>query len=326
MRRRDLIALVAGAAALRPLAAVAQQPERVRRVGIVTGLGENDPATKARLAAFRAAMAALGWAEGRNLRIDTRYAPGAGTTRATLAAELVALQPDVVLAHGQLGVRAVLAVGKPVPIVFVVVVDPVGQGFVKNLAHPGGDITGFTSVEPSFGPKWLELLKEIAPDVRRVAVLARPGEAYLVPAIAAAAAHFSVEVTVPPVRSPAEIEAVLAALGATPGGGLVLPTSIFTAIHRKQIIALAIRYRLPLVTGNPPYPKDGGLLYYGADITDLYRRSAAYVDRILRGAKPADLPVQQPTKFALIINLKTAKAMGLTVPQLLLAQADEVIE
>ncbi len=315
--------LVGGAAAAWPLAGRAQS-ELVRRVGVLTGLAEDDPATKARLAAFRDGLKALGWVEGRNLRIDTRFAPGAVGKGPVLAAELMALKPDVVLAHGQVSVQAFRAAGNTVPIVFVVVIDPVGKGFVANLAHPGGNITGFTSVEPSFGSIWLQLLKEIAPDVRRVAVLGAAD--FWQTAIAAAAERFSVEVLMPPVRTPADIEAAVTALAEKPGGGLLLPTSIFTAIHRKLIVELSLRYRLPLVTGNPPFPQDGGLMYYGADITDLYRRSADYVDRILRGAKPADLPVQQPTKFELVINLKTAKALGLTVPQSILARADEVIE
>jgi putative tryptophan/tyrosine transport system substrate-binding protein len=220
---------------------------------------------------------------------------------------------------------AARAATRNVPIVFLLGSDPVGFGWVESLAHPGGNVTGFTAEEPSFGPKWLELLKEIAPSVRRVAVLGNPD--LWVPGIAAAAQRVAVDiVTTPPIASPQDVENAIAALVAEPGGGLILPTNAFTAIHRRQIIDLSLRHRLPLVTGNQPYPQDGGLMYYGGDITDIYRRSASYVDRILKGAKPADLPVQQPTKFNLVINLKTAKTLGLTVPQLLLAQADEVIE
>jgi putative ABC transport system substrate-binding protein len=322
MRRREFTVALAGAA-LWPLPSLAQKPERMRRVGVLTGLAEDDPATTARLAAFREGMAALGWAEDRNLRIDGRFAAGFDANAAAQVAELLALGPDVLLVQGP-GVPATRAAATTVPIVFVVGGDPVGAGWVESLAHPGGTITGFTATEPSFGPKWLELLKEIAPHVRSVAVLS--GGEFWRQRVADAATKFGVEIAAPPIHSPADIEAAVTALAEKPDGGLVLPIDTFTAIHRKQIIALAMRYRLPLVTGNPPFPQDGGLLYYGADIVDIYRRSAAYVDRILKGEKPADLPVQQPTKFELVINLKTAVALGLTVPQVLLAQADEVIE
>jgi len=321
MRRRELIAGVLAVSVVRHSAA---QSTQVRRVGVLTGLGEDDPATKARLTAFRDGLAALGWSEGRNLRIDTRYAPNIGQENATAqVAELLALGPDVLLVQAP-GVPAARAATKTIPIIFVVGSDPIGAGWVESLAHPGGNVTGFTATEQSFGPKWLELLKEIAPKVRRVAVLS--GGDFWRQRIVDAAPQFAVEIAAPPIQSPADIEAAMIALAEKPDGGLVLPIDTFTAIHRKQIIALAMRYRLPLVTGNPPFPQDGGLLYYGADIVDIYRRSAAYVDRILKGEKPADLPVQQPTKFELVINLKTAKALGLTVPQSLLARADEMIE
>jgi putative ABC transport system substrate-binding protein len=295
----------------------------MRRVGVLTGLAEDDPATKVRLSAFREGMAALGWAEGRNLRIDTRFAAGLSGTAATLVTELLALKPDMLVVQDP-GVAAAKAATKTIPIIFVVGVDPVGAGWVESFAHPGGNITGFSAVEPSFGPKWLDLLKQIAPNVRRVAVLS--SSTYLVPEIVAVAENYAVKVVSAPVRSQAEIEAAITALGQKPDGGLVLPLNALTAIYRKQIIEMAMRYRLPLVTGNPPFPQDGGLMYYGADITDIYRRSASYVDRILKGAKPADLPVQLPTKFELVINLKAAKLLGLTVPQSLLARVDAVIK
>ena len=322
MDRRKFLILGSTAIAW-PVAAAAQQAGSMRRVGVLTGLGEDDPATKQRLAAFRGALQALGWDEGRNLRIDTRFGAGIVADAARLVAELLALDPEMLAVQGP-GVPAARSATKTVPIIFLLGSDPVGSGSVESMARPGGNITGFTAEEPSFGPKWLQLLKEIAPTLRRVAVIGNG--AYWLPRIGTAAERFAVEVVVPSIESPQDIETALTTFAAQPDGALILPTNAFTAIHRKLIIELSLRYRLPLVTGNQPYPQDGGLLYYGSDITDIYRRSAAYVDRILKGAKPADLPVQQPTKFNLVINLKTARALGLTVPQLLLAQADEVIE
>ena len=320
--RRALIAAIAFVFAPRGTLA---QAERVYRVGVLTGLGEDDPATKARLAGFRDAMSALGWVEGRNLALVVRYNAANISNTADLIAELLATSPDILLVQAP-GMAAAQAATQTVPIVFVLGSDPVALGWVQSLAHPSGNITGFSANEPSFGAKWLELLKEIAPETRRVAVIEGDSPNTFADSIASAAQRFSVEVSRPAIKSEEDLASAITAFGAASNGGLVVPINAFTAIHRKQIITLSLRCKLPLVTGNPPYPADGGLLYYGADVDDIYRRSASYVDRILRGAKPADLPVQQPTKYSLVINLKTAKALGLTVPQLLLAQADDVIE
>ena len=323
MKRREFIAgLGATLAAPRSVEA---QGIAMRRVGILSGLAPDDPQSKARLAAFRDALAALGWQEGRNLRLDLRFAPGIGQGARSPAAELVALEPDVVLAQGATGL-AYRDLAPATPIVFVGATDAVRQGLVESLARPGGTITGFTSTEPSFGPKWLELLREIAPATRRTSVLVGGDIGVFGPGIEAAGRHLGIEVRPVQLRAPTDIDPALTAAAQSEGGGLILPTDIFTATHRKIIIAGASRLALPLVTGNPPFPADGGLLYYGADFVDLFRRAAAYVDRILRGANLASLPVQQPVKFEMVINLRTARALGLTVPPLLLARADEVIE
>jgi putative ABC transport system substrate-binding protein len=323
MWRRGFIASLAGATALRSFRATAQPTAGVRRVGVLTGLGRDDPATKARLAAFRASLEAAGWVEGRNLRIDTRFAPGTDATPEAEVADLLSLEPEVLVIQAP-GMPAALAATRTVPIVFVLGGDPAASGWVQSLAHPGGNVTGFTAIEPGFGSKWLQLLTQIAPSVRRVLVVEvfqRAGQA-----IAAAADQFGVEVVSPNLQSIEEIEAAITDFARTPQGGLIVPTDAYTASHRKPIIDLAMRHRLPLVSGNSPFPQAGGLLYYGPDPVDLYRRSATYVDRILRGERPADLPVQQPTKFSMIVNLKTAKALDIVVPPLLLAEADEVIE
>ncbi|MBV9859853.1 MAG: ABC transporter substrate-binding protein [Alphaproteobacteria bacterium] len=322
MRRREFVSSLAMAGLTAGSAAA--QSGKPRRVGLLTGLGEDDPATKARLAAFRAGLAALGWDEGRNLRLDIRYGAGIVPDSERLVAELLAGGAEVLAVQGP-GVPAARQATRSVPIVFILGGDPVIAGWVESFAHPGGNLTGFTSEEPSFGPKWLELLKEIAPSVRRVAVIG--GASYWVPTITAMAGRFAVEVVATPQPGTLQdMETAVDGFAGQPDGGLILPTNAFTAIHRKAVIALSLHHRLPLVTGNQPYPQDGGLMYYGGDIVDIYRRSASYVGRILKGAKPADLPVQQPTKFNLVINLKTAAALGLKVPQTLLAQADEVIE
>lgn len=324
MRRRAVLALLgSGVAASRPFAALAQTAG-VRRIGILHGLNEGDAATKTQLSALLDGLAALGWAEGSHLLIDIRFGSGVVATAPARIAELLSLNPELLLVHSP-GVPAARAATQMVPIVFVGGgVSPVEAGWVESYAHPGGNVTGFTASEPSFGPKWLGFLKEIAPDVRRVAVLSRT------PSwgrdIAAVAERFAVEITAPPIQSEEDIEPAISAVAARPDGGLVLPDDALTFTHRKQFIELALRHRLPLVAGNRRVALDGGLLYYGTDYVDLYRRSAAYIDRVLKGAKPADLPVQQPTKFELIVNEKTANAIGLTVSPILLAQADEVIE
>ena len=321
MRRR---ALLFAAAAL-PFPAWAQ---KTRRVAILTGLGEADPATRARLAAFREGMAALGWREGQNLVADVRYEPSSPERARRLAAELMALKPDIAVAQGLPSVAALRETNADVPIVFVGVPDPVNTRLVESLARPDGKTTGFTSTEPSFGAKWIELLKEISPSTQRLLVLSQQSADLYRPGIEQAMKQFGVEIFFARVNSAAEIQTALDGFAGTAAGagGLVLPTDLFTAGHRLQIIALAARHRLPLITGNPPFPPDGGLMYYGADFVDLYRRAAGYVDRILRGTRPADLPVQQPATFQMSINLKTAAALGLAVPQTLRARFDEVFD
>jgi putative tryptophan/tyrosine transport system substrate-binding protein len=328
MKRREFIALLSGAAAAWPLAAPAQQPDRQRRIGVLMNRPESDPEYGTRLTAFRQGLEKLGWTGDRNARIDYRwYLSDAETAAAT--ADLLGLAPDVILASGTPGVRALHQATRTVPIVFVAVGEPLEQGFIQSLAHPSGNITGFANMEPTVGAKFLELLKEIAPSVRRVAIMFNPGnpssEAFSGPA-QTAAQKFAMEATEAPVDGPAGIEAVMTMLGATPGGGLIVPPDALIAAHRKLVFELAARYRLPAVYGSRYFAAEGGLVSYGVDIPDLFRQAAAYVDRILRGEKPADLPVQQPTKFELIINLKTARALGLEVPLQLLYRADEVIE
>jgi putative ABC transport system substrate-binding protein len=324
LRRRDLIATAcAGTIVASPFSARAQ--DRPRRVGVLTGLTESDPATVARLAAFREGMAAAGWREGHNLTIDTRYAPNTPEISQRLIAELLAQKPDLLVAQGP-SVAAAQQATSTVPIVMVVLPDPVGAKVVASLAHPGGNITGFTSTEPSFGAKWIELLHEVKPDLKRVMVLWHNDVTMYQSNFADAARHFAVEVVQTHVETADEIEPTIAFFAKKPDGGLVLPTDAFTAINRKAIIELSLRHRLPLVTGNPPFPEDGGLMFYGADIIDIYRRAAVYVDRILKGAVPGELPVQQPTTLQLVINLKTAAALGLQVPDSLRVRADQVIE
>jgi len=321
MKRRHLVMLVATL----PFPA---QAEQTRRVAILTGLAETDPATKARLAGFRDAMKALGWREGQNLVIDVRYEPNSPERARRLAAELAALKPDIAVLQGLPSVVALREVNAGLPLVFMGVPDPVKLGLVESLARPGAFATGFTATEPSFGGKWIELLKEIAPATQRLLVLSQQSVILYRPSIEQAAQRLGIEVSYAQVNSEAEIESVLEGFAGTAAGagGLILPTDLFTAGHRKQIIALAARHRLPLITGNPPFPQDGGLMYYGTDFVDLYRRAAGYVDRILRGSRPADLPVQQPTAFQMSINLKTAASLGLAVPPALRARADEIFE
>jgi ABC-type uncharacterized transport system substrate-binding protein len=330
MRRREFVAGLGGAAAW-PLAARAQQPGRMRRIGHLENGAENDPEQQARVAALREGLAKLDWVEGRNFHIDVRFAAGDGDRARTYAAELVRLAPDVILANGNAALQPLQQATRTIPIVFTNVSEPVVFGFVQSLAHPGGNITGFTNLEPTVGAKWLQLLKEIAPRVTRVAVMFNPG---LNPLAAtqrfrsteAAATNFAVDVVMAAVHARAEIEAVMTTLGREPGGALILPGDAFTSLHRKLIVELAARYRLPAISSARFFTAEGGLVSYGVDGVDQYRKAAGYVDRILRGEKPADLPVQQPTKFELLINLKTARTLGLTVPDRLLALADKVIE
>jgi ABC-type uncharacterized transport system substrate-binding protein len=328
MKRRDFITLL-GCAAAWPLAARAQQPERVRRIGVLTTMASDDALGQARLMAFGQGLAQLGWTVGRNVQIDIRWTAGKADDARKYATELVALAPDVILAAGGGGVGPLLQVTGTVPIVFTQVSDPVGAGFVESLGRPGGNATGFINFEYGMSVKWLELLKQIAPSVRRVAVLRDPaivGGVAQLGAIQGAAPSFGVEVSPVGVRDGGEIKRALAAFARGSNDGLIVLTTGLTLVHRELIISLAARHRLPAVYTDRTFVTGGGLISYGPDRMEHFRLAAGYVDRILKGAKPADLPVQQPTKFELAINLKTAKALGLQVPDKLLAVADEVIE
>jgi putative tryptophan/tyrosine transport system substrate-binding protein len=326
MQRREFITLIGGSAAAWPLMARAQQ--RMKRVGVLMTLQADDPETQARLAAFAQGLQQLGWTVGQNVRIDYRWGNGNADALRN-ASELVALGPDVILAHSSGAVTAVLQTTRTVPIVFTTVADPVGGGFVESLAHPGGNVTGLTNFEYAIAGKWLELLKEIAPAVRRVAVLRESaisaGPAQF-GAIQIVAPSFGVELRPVDVNDAAQIEGAITAFARESNGGLIVTGSSAAAFHRELIIGLAARHRLPGVYNARYYVVSGGLISYGPDYVDQFRRAAGYVDNILRGEKPADLPVQVPTKYELLINLKTAKALGMAVPQSLLARADETIE
>jgi putative ABC transport system substrate-binding protein len=331
MRRRELIALLGGAAAAWPLVARAQQPERMWRIGVVMGFAESDPQGQVRVAAFGEGLQKLGWAEGRNIRIDYRWAtPDDAESMQRFAKELVALQPDLILSNNTPTTAALLQQTRAIPIVFAAVSDPVGSGFVASFPRPGGNVTGFTNVEPAMAGKWLELLKEIAPRVARVAFLFNPATApyaeYYLSPFKAAAASFALEAIAAPVRDTSELESAIAAMARAPNGGLVVMTDSFLVIHRAEITSLAARYGLPAAYPFRSFTELGGLLSYGIDPIDSFRRAATYADRILKGATPSELPVQAPVKFELVINLKTAKALGLNVPLHLQQRADEVIE
>jgi putative ABC transport system substrate-binding protein len=329
MRRREFITLLGSAAAAWPLAARAQQRERTRRIGVLMNLASDDAEGQARLAAFLQGLQEAGWAVGRNMRIDLRWGGGDPESFRKQASELVALAPDVVFASGIPAATPLLQATRTVPIVFAQVVDPVGAGLVASLARPGGNATGFTSPEYGFAGKWVELIKEIAPGVTRVAVLrdatSSSGIGYM-GAVRLAASSFGMELTPVGITDAGEIERGVTAFGRASNGALIVTGNTLTMVHRELIITLAARHRLPAVYALPLFANDGGLISYGPDSIDPYRRAAGYVDRILKGEKPADLPVQQPTKFELIINLRTAKALGLEVPPTVLARADEVIE
>jgi putative ABC transport system substrate-binding protein len=327
LKRREFITLLGGAVAW-PLAARAQQAERMRRVGVLMSTGADDPEGQSRIAAFLDGLQRLGWTDGRNAQIDIRW-PKGGTEARKYAAELVALGPDVILATGVYAGSMLQQETQTIPMVFVLVADPVGAGFVGSLARPGDNATGFSFSEYGISAKWLELLKQIAPGVTRVAVLrdsADPAGTGQWGAIQSVAPSFGVELTPVSVRDPGEIERGIAQLARSPNGGLIVTAGGPVIVHRSLIISLAAKHQLPAVYFNRMYPAGSGLLSYGPDTIDQYRRATVYVDRILKGEKPADLPVQNPTKYQLIINLKTAKALGLTVPPTLLATADEVIE
>ena len=328
MQRREFITLL-GSAAAWPLAARAQQPDRVRRVGVLLPATADDAEFQARMGAFHQGLALLGWTIGRNVRIDTRWATTDAAEIRRHAAELAALAPDVILAPAATTVGPLLQATRTVPVVFPAIGDPVGAGFVDSLARPGGNATGFISFEYSLSGKWLELLKEIAPSVTRVAVLrnaATPSGPGQFGAIQAVAPSLRVEVNPVNVRDAGEIERTVAAFARAPNGGLVVTASPLAQLHRELIVTLAARHKLPAVYFQRLFVAAGGLISYGANEVDQYRQSAAYVDRILKGEKPADLPVQAPNKYELVINLTTAKALGLTVPPTLLSRADEVIE
>ena len=313
-----------------PLAAQAEQTDKIRRIGVLVNLPEDDPQTQVRLDTFRKNLAQLGWVEGRNVRIDYRFSVNTVEQGEAEAGKLIVLRPDVLLAHGTPAVAALQKTTRSVPIVFVVVAEPIAMGFVDSLSRPGGNITGFSHLEPSLGAKWVELLKAAAPGVTRAAALLNPDTApnanLFFHSAKVSASKLAVELVESPVYNPAGLEDAIARLAREPGGGLVVLPDVFTGKHRQMIFERAAYYRLPAIYPFPNYAVEGGLISYGAHIGDLYRRSATYVDRILRGDKPSDLPVQQPTKYELTINLKTAKALGLEIAPSLLAIADEVIE
>jgi putative ABC transport system substrate-binding protein len=326
MRRREFIAGLAGAAW--SAVARAQQPERMRRIGVLIGSDENDPEQERRLSAFTQALADLGWTDGRNMRMDVRWGGGDINRIRALARELVGLQPDIIVTQGTPATVAVQRERRTTPIVFVNVGDPVVSGIVQRLDRPSGNITGFANLETSVAGKWLELLTEIAPGLKRAAIMFNPDTAPVstyMPSFEAAARSLKVEPIIAPVHSDVEIETAIMALGREPGGGLVV-FGPFTISHRMPIILAAARNHVPAVYAFSYFARDGGLLSYGPDQVDPFRRAASYVDRILRGAKPSELPVQFPTKFEIAVNLKTAKALRLTIPRTLLALADKVIE
>jgi len=329
VKRREFITLIGGAAAAWPLAARGQQSEQKRRVGVLMGLAAEDTEARDRIAAFEQGLQQLGWTNGGNLQIDYRRGAGATDLTRRYADELVALAPDVILASGGTVVGPLLQATRTVPIVFTQTPDPVAAGFVASLARPGGNATGFTTSEYGVSGKWLELLKEIAPGVTRAAVLRDPTTPSGIGQFASlqsAAPSFGVELSPVNVRDASEIQHDVTAFARGSNGGLIVTSSGLAAVHRQLIITLAARHRLPAIYSYSYFATSGGLISYGPDPIDQYRRAAGYVDRILRGEKPADLPVQAPTKYELAINLKTAKALGLTVPPTLLARADEVIE
>ena len=330
MKRRAFIALV-GAAAAAASSPARAQADRVRHVGILMGYAEDESDTRSRVAAFTQAFEQLGWRDGRNVQITYRFGAGDIDRVHAYAKELVGLNPDLIICETTPTLKAVVDQTRTIPIIFVSVTDPVSNGFVTELARPGGNITGFTNFEATMGGKWIELLKKIAPGSNRAGVIFNPdtapgGGSFFLKSVAASAPALQVEVLPFPVRSDDEIGRAIAGLGREPGGGLIVMLDIFAAVHRPAIIAQAATHRVPAVFPWRFGATDGGLVAYGVDVVDLHRRAAGYADRILKGAKPGDLPVQQPTKFELVINLKTAKALGIEVSPTLLATADEIIE
>ena len=327
MRRREFVTLIGGAAAALPLAAQAQQAEGVRRIGLLTGIAGEDAQTKIRIAAFLLELQKLGWTEGRNVQIDIRAGAGNLATTRKYAAELVALAPDVILATGATPVASLLEATHTVPIVFAIVVDPMGAGFIEKLSRPGGNATGFTMFDYSLSGKWLELLKQVVPGVTQAAVLrdtaAGVGQFAVIQVMAPS---LGLEVSTINVGDPRELDRAIRAFAREPNGGLVVTAGPPTVVHRDLIVTLAARHKLPAVYFDRTFVAGGGLISYGPDLVDQFRRAATYVDRILKGEKPANLPVQAPNKYELVINLKTAKALGLTIPPAVLARADAVIE
>lgn len=329
MRRREFITLLGGAAASWPLAARAQQPNRMRLIGVLMGFAESDPVAQRIVTAFRGALPKLGWTEGSNVRIELRWAGPDSERASKLAKELAGLRPDAILGQTTPVVKALAREMPTSPIVFVTVSDPIGSGFAASLARPGGNITGFTVDDSALGGKWVELLKQVAPVTTHLALLFNPTGPplqFFMPSIQASASSNNVEVNVSTVNSKDEIEGVVAAQARDPGGGLIVMPNAFNTTNRELIIALTSRYRVPAVYFSAYGAQSGGLLGYGGDYTEQARQAAGYIDRILKGTKPADLPVQAPTKFELVINLRTAKALGLQPPEKLLALANEVIE
>jgi putative ABC transport system substrate-binding protein len=330
VRRRDFITLLGGAAAAWPLATGAQQADRMPLIGALMGFAETDPTAQSWLAEFRGGLAKRGWTEGSNLRIELRWGASDAERIKRLAKELVDLQPVSIFGQTTPVIDALARETRTIPIVFAAVADPIGSGFATSFAHPGGNITGFTSVDPTLGGKWVELLKEIAPRTVRMALLFNSATAaapqFFMPSIQAAAASFAVEVSATPVHSKEEIEGVIAAQARTPRGGIIVMPDVFEAAHRGLIIALAARYGVPTIYFTRFFAESGGLISYGDDRAEPFRQAAEYMDHILKGAKAADLPVQAPVKFEMVINLKTAKALGLDMPASVVARADEVIE
>jgi putative ABC transport system substrate-binding protein len=330
LKRREFITVLVGASATWPLAAYAQQGEQMRRIGVLMGYAENDSDGQDWVAAFREGLQKLGWTEGRNIRIDTRWASDDAEAMQRFAQELVALQPDLILSQTTPTTTALLQETRTIPIVFAMVADPVGSAFVASLARPGGNVTGFTPIVGSLGGKWVAVLRDIAPRLSSVTLVFNPPTApfvggYLSP-FRAAAASLGVEAIVGPVNDMSELESLFTTRAREPNSGFVVIPDVFTIGHCAEIISLAARWRVPAIYWSRSFTEIGGLISYGPYIPDEYRRATSYVDRILKGAKPSELPVQAPTKFELVINLKTAKALGLDVPPTLLASADEVIE
>jgi putative ABC transport system substrate-binding protein len=327
MKRRAFIAGL-GSSAAWPVVARAQQADRVRRIGVLTGRDENDPVVKTIISAFAQALAEVGWTDGRNVRMDFRWG-GDINWIAALAQELVGLRPDIILTTTTSAALALQRETRTIPIIFAGVSDPVASGIVAQLDHPGGNITGFATTEALLGGKWLELLSEIAPGLKRAAIMfnpdTAPASAYM-PSFEAAARSLKVEPIIAPVHGDVDIEMAIITLGRKPGGGVVVMPDVFMFAHRAPVISAAAQNKVPAAYPQSLFARDGGLLSYGVDLVDQCRRAATYVDRILRGAKPAELPVQLPTKIEMVINLKTAKALGLTIPEILLATADEVIQ